>query len=199
MMDYVKNLLDTYGVENVVFLVPVRQTRSVLRLISYTVGDDPQFLMPCVVDTPERVEERGNYGHKLKLRCLVPGFESPRFYQSDLSSLVQDPENPHRALLDAHAARQRRWVKEPHDRSELVKLARAVRKYNAMGALDLAAEVMAEEKERTRLRPMPDYGDLMTVEEFRSRAINPKDIGYVDNPQEVRAFWINRIRWTDLG
>jgi hypothetical protein len=31
------------------------------------------------------------------------------------------------------------------------------------------------------------------------RAINPKDIGYVDNPQEVRAFWINRIRWTDLG
>jgi hypothetical protein len=58
-----------------------------------------------------------------------------------------------------------------------VKLARAVRKYNAMGALDLAAEVMAEEKERTRLRPMPDYGDLMTVEEFRSRV---ESGGFID-------------------
>lgn len=53
------------------------------------------------------------------------------------------------------------------DRASLIKLAQAVMDDNTMGALDLANEVMEEEKKRKALHPFPDFGDLIPMVEFK--------------------------------
>lgn len=73
------------GVENCVFLVPMRPVRT-LMLISYTSSSDPEYLVPATI-SEERYKLKDEY--KTTLKSIYPEFGKEHFYLSDLELMIK--------------------------------------------------------------------------------------------------------------
>lgn len=83
MRDICQRILEA-GVENVLFMVPMRPLRTML-FLSYTSSDDPEVVVPCKI-----VEDRYKVssGYKIEVVSIMPGFGRQKFYVQDLDSCL---------------------------------------------------------------------------------------------------------------
>jgi len=62
--------IDKFGVDKLVFMVPMRPVRSVFGLMSYTTSSDEPRPVPCVIEDDDRYSYKS--GYKIKFRSLYP-------------------------------------------------------------------------------------------------------------------------------
>ncbi len=74
------------GIENCLFMVPMRPLHSILGIFSYKSSDSEYKLVPCVINE-ERYKVEDNY--KITLECLYPTYGKEHFYLCDLESLIR--------------------------------------------------------------------------------------------------------------
>lgn len=85
--DLTKSILAA-GVENVLFMVPMRPLRSALfGLFRFTSSEDPEVTVPARI-TEERYEIADNY--KIQVEATWELFGRESFYISDLQSMIRD-------------------------------------------------------------------------------------------------------------
>lgn len=75
-----------HGIENCIFLIPMRPTRTYFGLISIVDSSDKEFIVPAKIDEG-RYKIKDNY--KITLRCIYDGFSAQHFYISDLESFIK--------------------------------------------------------------------------------------------------------------
>ena len=80
-----KEKIEKVGIENCMFLIPMRPVRTYFGLISLTSSSDPEIIVPAKI-TEERYKLKDNY--KITLKSVYDGFGSDHFYISDLESLI---------------------------------------------------------------------------------------------------------------
>lgn len=73
------------GIENCLFLVPMKPVRTVFGLISYTTSSDEDFVVPAEI-SEERYNVDKNY--KITLKSIYKGFGEEHFYIMDLEQLI---------------------------------------------------------------------------------------------------------------
>ncbi len=81
----IMKLIEKYGKENLLFIVPMRPIRTIL-FISYTSSDDEPVEVPAKI-TEKRYKLENNY--KITLQSVYEGFGQRHFYISDLNSLIK--------------------------------------------------------------------------------------------------------------
>lgn len=81
-----KEKIENAGIENCMFLVPMRPVRTYFGLISLTSSSDPEIVVPAKI-TEERYKLKDNY--KITLKSVYDGFGSDHFYISDLEILIK--------------------------------------------------------------------------------------------------------------
>ena len=81
-----KEKIEKVGIENCMFLIPMRPVRTYFGLISLTSSSDPEIVVPAKI-TEERYKLKDNY--KITLKSVYDGFGSDHFYMSDLESLIK--------------------------------------------------------------------------------------------------------------
>ena len=80
-----KEKIENAGVENCMFLAPMRPVRTYFGLISLTSSSDPEIVVPAKI-TEERYKLKDNY--KITLKSTYDEFGSDHFYISDLEMLI---------------------------------------------------------------------------------------------------------------
>lgn len=73
------------GIENCIFLIPMKPVRTVLGLISYTSSSDEDFVVPAEI-CEERYKVSENY--KITLKSIYKGFGKEHLYVMDLEQLI---------------------------------------------------------------------------------------------------------------
>lgn len=74
------------GIDNILFLVPMKPVRSLL-WIHYTSSDDEEVLVPAkICESRYKVSE----GYKITLKSIYPRFGKESFYISDLTLLIKN-------------------------------------------------------------------------------------------------------------
>lgn len=86
--DNIIQLIDKYGIENVIFMVPMLPVRNIFGIFSYTTSSDNHSMVPCMVEDDEQYNYKS--GHKIRLVSIYTGFGTKTMYTSDFSSLVRD-------------------------------------------------------------------------------------------------------------
>ena len=82
------NLIETIknnGIENCLFLVPMKPVRTVFGLISYTTSSDEDVVVPAEI-TEDRYNINDNF--KITLKSMYNGFGQEHFYVMDLEQLI---------------------------------------------------------------------------------------------------------------
>jgi hypothetical protein len=74
------------GIENCLFLVPMRPVQTVFGLISYTSSSDPEVVVPAEI-SEKRYKLEDN--HKITLRSMYKQFGQEHFYLSDLNLMIE--------------------------------------------------------------------------------------------------------------
>jgi len=74
------------GIENCIFLVPMRPLNTVFGLISYTSSSDYEIIVPARI-TEDRYKICDNY--KITLKSDYERFGKEHFYLTDLESLIK--------------------------------------------------------------------------------------------------------------
>jgi hypothetical protein len=80
-----KEKIENAGIENCMFLVPMRPVRTYFGLISLTSSSDPEIIVPAKI-TEERYKLKDNY--KISLKSIYDIFGKEHYYVSDLESLI---------------------------------------------------------------------------------------------------------------
>ena len=80
-----KEKIEKAGIENCMFLVPMRPVRTYFGLISLTSSSDPEIIVPAKI-TEERYKLKDNY--KISLKSVYDSFGKEHYYVSDLESLI---------------------------------------------------------------------------------------------------------------
>jgi hypothetical protein len=83
--DIVK-LINKYGVENIIAIIPLKPLHTVLGLISYTDSSDAEIKIPCKI-IEDRYPIVDNY--KIEFQALIGGFGKESFYLMDFATSVQ--------------------------------------------------------------------------------------------------------------
>lgn len=83
-MDLTKKILEV-GVENCLFLVPMRKLNTIFGLLSYTSSSDPEIIVSAKINE-DRYKVNDNY--KITLKSIYEGFETKHYYISDLKKLI---------------------------------------------------------------------------------------------------------------
>jgi hypothetical protein len=79
-----KDKILEYGIENCLFLVPMKPTRSILGF-KFTSSDDSDIIVPCII-TEERYKVADDF--KIQLKCIYESFGKESFYTTDLKLLI---------------------------------------------------------------------------------------------------------------
>lgn len=74
------------GIENCLFLVPMKPVRTVFGLISYTSSDDQEVVVPAEINE-KRYKLSDNY--KITLRSMYKSYGHEHFYISDLNLMIE--------------------------------------------------------------------------------------------------------------
>ena len=82
-----KDLIAKHGATNVMFMVPMRPTKTMFGLIAYKSSSDPTATVPCQIDLDSRYKVEDNY--KVTLKSTYEGFGSESFYISDLEQIIR--------------------------------------------------------------------------------------------------------------
>jgi len=75
------------GIENCIFLVPMREVRNAFVVISYTTSNDPEIIVPAKI-SEKKYKIKENY--KITLKSIYDSFGSQDYYISDLEKLIRD-------------------------------------------------------------------------------------------------------------
>jgi len=73
------------GIDNVLFLIPMRPVRQMLFLSYTSTSDDPVLVPAKIVEDRYKVED----GYKITLKSIYEEFCEDSFYQSDLQSIIE--------------------------------------------------------------------------------------------------------------
>lgn len=84
-MENLVDIIKKHGVENCLFLVPMRPVRKAF-FFSYTNSSDEEVLVPAKI-VESRYKLKDNY--KITLASLYESFGEESFYISDLKSLIK--------------------------------------------------------------------------------------------------------------
>jgi hypothetical protein len=74
------------GVENIMFLVPMRPLNKVF-FMSFTSSNDPESIVPCVIDE-SKYQVFDNY--KIGVKSMDSKFGKQTFYLTDMEYLIKD-------------------------------------------------------------------------------------------------------------
>ena len=74
------------GIENCMFLVPMRPVQIVPGLIAFTSSDDPEIVVPAKINE-DRYKVEKNY--KITLKSTYEQFGQNHYYISDLELLIK--------------------------------------------------------------------------------------------------------------
>lgn len=74
------------GIENCLFLVPMKPVRTVFGLISYTSSSDQELVVPAEI-SEKRYKLSDNY--KITLRSMYKSYGQEHYYLSDLNLLIE--------------------------------------------------------------------------------------------------------------
>jgi hypothetical protein len=99
--DRIIQLIDKYGIENVIFMVPMLPVRNILGIFAYTSSSDNHSLVPCMIEDNEQYNYKS--GYKIRLVSIYTGFGTKTMYTSDFSSLVRDARIQFLVRKDASA------------------------------------------------------------------------------------------------
>ncbi len=80
-----KEKIEKAGIENCMFLVPMRPVRTYFGLISLTSSSDPEIIVPAKI-TEEQYKLKDNC--KISLKSVYDSFGKEHYYVSDLESLI---------------------------------------------------------------------------------------------------------------
>jgi hypothetical protein len=81
------DLVKENGIENCMFIVPMKPIRSVFGIINYTSSSDPDFNVPCKLNEKRyKLDEM----YKVTLESIYPTFGQQHYYMSDLMELIKD-------------------------------------------------------------------------------------------------------------
>lgn len=83
-MELVKQITEA-GIENCLFLVPMRPIRTYFGLISITSSSDPEIIMNAKI-SESRYKVGDNY--KITLESTIAGFGKEHYYISDLENMI---------------------------------------------------------------------------------------------------------------
>lgn len=86
--DKIIQLIDKYGIENVIFMVPMLPVRNILGIFAYTSSSDNHSLVPCMIEDNEQYNYKS--GYKIRLVSIYTGFGTETMYTSDFYSQVRD-------------------------------------------------------------------------------------------------------------
>lgn len=86
-MDDLQNRILEVGVENCMFIVPMKPVQTVFGLFAYTSSDDPDFDVPAVINEDRYPVEKG---YKITLKSTYEKFGKQHFYLSDLEHMIND-------------------------------------------------------------------------------------------------------------
>ena len=84
-MNLIKQIEEA-GIENCMFLVPMKPVNTYFGIISFTSSNDPDFIVPAKIDE-SRYKIAENY--KITLRSTYEKFGKEHFYISDLESMTE--------------------------------------------------------------------------------------------------------------
>lgn len=79
--------IENIGIENCMFLVPMRPVKTYFGLISLTSSSDPEFIVPAKI-IEERYKLKDNY--KITLKSVYGEFGRTHYYISDLENLISN-------------------------------------------------------------------------------------------------------------
>lgn len=96
--DELLKIIEDNGIENIIFLLPMRPLRSILGVFQYTTSDDLMMIVPAKI-TEERYKLTDRYKISMKSIYNSPNsgitekietnnFGTEHFYLSDLTSLL---------------------------------------------------------------------------------------------------------------
>jgi len=85
-MERLKEKIVKAGIDNVLFFVPMKPLNKVFGLISYTLSNDVEIMVPAMIDE-KRYKVSDNY--KIELKSIHENFGSESFYMSDLIKLLE--------------------------------------------------------------------------------------------------------------
>lgn len=74
------------GIENCLFLVPMRQVRTVFGMFPHTTSSDPEIIVPAEI-SEKRYKLSDNY--KITLRSMYKEFGQEHYYLSDLNLMIE--------------------------------------------------------------------------------------------------------------
>lgn len=80
-----KEKIEKAGIENCMFLVPMRPVNTYFGFISFTSSSDPEFIVPAKINE-DRYKVSDNY--KITLKSIYEKFGKEHFYISDLESMI---------------------------------------------------------------------------------------------------------------
>lgn len=78
--------IEKAGIENCVFLVPMRPLNVVFGIIAYTSSSDPEIIVPAKI-CEDRYAIKDNY--KITLKSLYESFGRVHYYVSDLEYSIE--------------------------------------------------------------------------------------------------------------
>ncbi len=86
-MEKLIDIINKNGIENIIFLAPMRPLHKVFGLIAYTSSTDKQIVVPAKIDE-SRFKVKDEY--KITLKSIYEQFGKEHFYVSDLEHLIKD-------------------------------------------------------------------------------------------------------------
>jgi len=86
-MNNLKNKILEAGIENCMFIIPMRKLNNVFGLICYTSSSDPEQSIPAII-VETRYKVHKNY--KITLKGMYEGFGENHYYIDDLQSMITD-------------------------------------------------------------------------------------------------------------
>lgn len=87
MESTLREKIEEVGIENCMFLVPMRPVRNYFGLISLKSSNDPEIIVPAKI-TEERYKLKDDY--KITLKSIYDGFGVEHYYISDFESSIED-------------------------------------------------------------------------------------------------------------
>lgn len=85
-MDF-KELVEKHGASNLMFMASMRPLKRILGFIAYKSSNDPEVIVPCVIDTTSRYNVNDNY--KVTLKSTLDGYGTEHWYISDLTQSIR--------------------------------------------------------------------------------------------------------------
>lgn len=81
-------LIHTYGVRNLIFMLPMLRLHNVMNVISYTSSSDTPEMIPCVIQDAEHLSYSWQHDYKIRFKAIYDGYGTEEMYIETVNSLI---------------------------------------------------------------------------------------------------------------